>query len=326
MQVLSKTILDGGLRLPCRLAIFSRICDAVRLHHYFSYGMLVRQNPLFRINRLTHAVRYRPYKSYSAQVLSSFSACALVAISGLLLRSQSLLSAARSPNFEPIDPSIESSSVSTELIPIIVLLIMLLAAPAILAIVLALMKWFRSRKNDSQLCSSTKVSAHQVPAALVDQNSDLFAKEAAILADNIPVLVIPEICASIISNESDSVPHANLNDPFRSLNQRCSPSAAETNTDGCYITQIMTHSSESVSTFIESSGTLLLPDPDGALSNTRAAGGNAVFSSMFVPHRIAIAEESQHSSNTAAAGLGNSRTNFASTPVSAFLPDPDNCP
>jgi hypothetical protein len=324
MQVLSKTILDGGLRLSCRDAIFSRICDAVRLHHYFSSGMHVRQKPLSRINRLTHAVRYRPYKSYSAQVLSSFSACALVAICGLLLRSQSLLSAARSPNFDSIDPSIESSSVSTELIPIIVLLIMLLVAPAILAIVLALMKWFRSRTSDSQHLSSTEVSAHHAPSASVDPSLDLFANEAAILADNIPVQMIPEVCASIISNQSDSVPHVNLNDPFRSLNQRCSPSAAETNTDGRYITQPISHSSDSVSTFIESTGVLLLPDPDGASSNTSAAGGNAVFSSIFVPDRIAV--ESQYSSYTAAVGLGNSRTNFASSPVIAFLPDPDDCP
>jgi hypothetical protein len=127
------------------------------------------------------------------QLLSSFSACALVAICGLLLRSQSLLSAARSPNFEPLDPSKESSNVSAELLPIIVLLITLLAAPAVLAIILAFIKWFQSRKADSQLSSSTKVSADQAPLAVVEQYSDLCANEATDLAENIPVQLVPEV-------------------------------------------------------------------------------------------------------------------------------------
>jgi hypothetical protein len=71
------------------------------------------------------------------QVLSCSSAGALVAISGLLVRSQALVSGARSPNFEATNPSVESSHISTEILPVIILLIMLLMAPAIIAIILA---------------------------------------------------------------------------------------------------------------------------------------------------------------------------------------------
>ncbi len=77
------------------------------------------------------------------QVLSCSSAGVLVAMCGLLLRSQTLISGARSPNFETSDPNIESSDISTELVPVIVLLIFLLAAPAIVAISLASKSKFR---------------------------------------------------------------------------------------------------------------------------------------------------------------------------------------
>ncbi len=71
------------------------------------------------------------------QILSCSSAGFLVAICGLLLRSQALISGARSPNFETKDPSIESKSLSSDLTVSIVFLIMLLAGPAIVTIILA---------------------------------------------------------------------------------------------------------------------------------------------------------------------------------------------
>ena len=287
-----------------------------------------------RISRLTHGVRYRPYKSFSMQLLSSFSACALVAICGLLLRSQSLLSAARSPNFEANDPSSESSSVSTELIPIIVLLITLLAAPAVLAIILAIMKRFQSRKADSQLSSSTKVSADQAPPAVVEQHSDLCAKEATNLAQNFPVQLVPEVFSSVMSNESESVPHANPNDPFiRSMNWKCSPSAEEAKTwnapDELSSTQPTSQCSDGVLSILENSMTAVkgnsitprLPDPDGALSISCAA-----LPSFLVRERIEIAQKRQYLAEAVAAGLGGSKTIFASIPMPAFLPDPDDGP
>jgi hypothetical protein len=70
------------------------------------------------------------------QVLSCTSAVVLVAVCGLLLRSHALVSGARSPNFEASDPDIESSTVSSELFPIIVLIIVLLTVPTITAIIL----------------------------------------------------------------------------------------------------------------------------------------------------------------------------------------------
>ena len=103
------------------------------------------------------------------QVLSCSSAGVLVAISGLLLRSQALISGARSPNFETKDPSVESSDVSPELAPIIVLLIMLLSAPAIIAFLLGPMSRFkrsisslRENPNDSALGASVQVTGADV--------------------------------------------------------------------------------------------------------------------------------------------------------------------
>jgi hypothetical protein len=72
------------------------------------------------------------------QVLSCASAGVLVAVCGLLLRSQSLISGARSPNFEISDPGSESNGVSQELIPIIVILIGLISAPAFITIGIAI--------------------------------------------------------------------------------------------------------------------------------------------------------------------------------------------
>jgi len=72
------------------------------------------------------------------QVLSCASAGVLVAVCGLLLRSQALISGARSPNFELSDPGSESNGVSQELFPIIVILIGLISAPALITIGLAI--------------------------------------------------------------------------------------------------------------------------------------------------------------------------------------------
>jgi hypothetical protein len=82
------------------------------------------------------STRYRPYKSYLTQVLSCACAFCLLAIGGLLLRSQALLSASRSPNFKLSDPSTESDAISEELSPVIGLIIVMLISPAILAIIM----------------------------------------------------------------------------------------------------------------------------------------------------------------------------------------------
>lgn len=86
------------------------------------------------------------------QILSCSSAGFLVAICGLLLRSQALISGARSPNFETKDPSIESKALSSDLTVSIVFLIMLLAGPAIVTIILAskskIMALMRPRNQD----------------------------------------------------------------------------------------------------------------------------------------------------------------------------------
>ncbi len=103
-------------------------------------------------------------------MLSSFSACALIAICGLLLRSQTLLSAARSPNFEPIDPSIESTSVSKELIPVVVLLIVFLASPGILAIILSIIIRFHSKKAERQISENANFKKEHASAASVNQD------------------------------------------------------------------------------------------------------------------------------------------------------------
>jgi hypothetical protein len=71
------------------------------------------------------------------QILSCSSAGFLVAICGLLLRDQALISGARSPNFETKDPSMESKSLSSDLTVSIAFLIMLLAGPAVVTIILA---------------------------------------------------------------------------------------------------------------------------------------------------------------------------------------------
>jgi hypothetical protein len=94
------------------------------------------------------------------QALSCTSAVVLVAICGLLLRSHALVSGARSPNFDSSDPDIESSSVSSELFPIIVLLIALLTVPTITAIILAI----RSNSKFKKLAEEAKQKALELKA------------------------------------------------------------------------------------------------------------------------------------------------------------------
>jgi hypothetical protein len=72
------------------------------------------------------------------QVLSCSSAFCLLAICGLLLRSQALLSAARSPNYQKTNPNIENVGPSDELNIVIVLIIFLLVFPVFMVIILPL--------------------------------------------------------------------------------------------------------------------------------------------------------------------------------------------
>lgn len=87
------------------------------------------------------------------QILSCSSAGFLVAICGLLLRDQALISGARSPNFETKDPSMESKTLSSDLTVSIVFLIMLLSGPAVVIIILAskskIMALIRHKKHDN---------------------------------------------------------------------------------------------------------------------------------------------------------------------------------
>jgi len=110
----------------------------MHLHRHIGDGMPVSINLAITLRTAPSPspFRYRPYKSLAMQVLSCTCAGCLVAICGLLLRSQALVSAARSPNFEAYDPGLESSDVSDELLPIIIILVIFLAAPSFLAIFL----------------------------------------------------------------------------------------------------------------------------------------------------------------------------------------------
>jgi hypothetical protein len=70
------------------------------------------------------------------QVLSCSSAFCLLAISSLLLRSQALISAARSPNYKTSDPSAESTGISIELNIVIGLLVFFLVFPVFMVMIL----------------------------------------------------------------------------------------------------------------------------------------------------------------------------------------------
>lgn len=107
------------------------------------------------------------------QVLSCTSAVALVAICGLLLRSQALISAARSPNFEEGDPTKESDGISSDLFPIICMLILLLATPAVLSVLLAVLANSRVANTATEGSKITRDSSNgqmsgQLPCSSLD--------------------------------------------------------------------------------------------------------------------------------------------------------------
>lgn len=109
------------------------------------------------------------------QVLACASAGVLVAIAGVLLRSQVLLSSARSPNFDKKDPSVESDGISSDLLPIILLLIGLLAAPTAIAILFGIFAHSKFKKAAQQ------VQENVMKAAALAQESAL--KAAAIMQE-----------------------------------------------------------------------------------------------------------------------------------------------
>jgi hypothetical protein len=96
------------------------------------------------------------------QVLACASAGVLVAIAGVLLRSQVLLSAARSPNFEKQDPSVESDGISNDLLPVILLLIGLLAAPTAIAILFGIFAHSKFKKAAQQVQENVMKAAAMV--------------------------------------------------------------------------------------------------------------------------------------------------------------------
>jgi hypothetical protein len=100
------------------------------------------------------------------QVLSCSCAVVLVLICGLLLRSLVLISAARSPNFDTSNPSIERSSVSEELVPVVTLLIFLLTTPLILVIIMMIRQHLIAKKFaksvDEASATSKRMSSPQL--------------------------------------------------------------------------------------------------------------------------------------------------------------------
>jgi hypothetical protein len=82
--------------------------------------------------------RYRPYKSGFRQKLASVCVISLMALCALLLRTQSLLSSSRSANFDPDNPSKDSTVVfdkySPDLFGVIILTLCCLAFPLVFAV------------------------------------------------------------------------------------------------------------------------------------------------------------------------------------------------
>ena len=100
------------------------------------------------------------------QILSCSCAVVLVLICGLLLRSLVLISAARSPNFDTSNPSIERSSVSEELVPVVTLMIFLLTTPLILVIIMIIRQHLIAKKFaksvDEASAKSKRMSSPQL--------------------------------------------------------------------------------------------------------------------------------------------------------------------
>ena len=84
---------------------------------------------LTAISIFTALNRYMPYKNKFRQMLASACVVSLTAMCALLLRTQSLLSSSRSANFDPNDPSRDSSSISPDLVGVIVLTLLCLTLP-----------------------------------------------------------------------------------------------------------------------------------------------------------------------------------------------------
>jgi hypothetical protein len=82
--------------------------------------------------------RFRPYKSGFRQKLASVCVISLMALCALLLRTQSLLSSSRSANFDPDNPSKDSTVVfdkySPDLFGVIILTLCCLAFPLVFAV------------------------------------------------------------------------------------------------------------------------------------------------------------------------------------------------
>jgi hypothetical protein len=84
-----------------------------------------------------------------------------------------LISAARSPNFEKGDPSKESDGISSDLFPIICMLILLLATPAVLSVLLAVLANSRVANTATDGSKITRDSSNghmsgQLPCSSID--------------------------------------------------------------------------------------------------------------------------------------------------------------
>lgn len=162
------------------------------------------------------------------QALSCTSAVVLVAICGLLLRSHALVSGARSPNFDSSDPDVESSSVSSELFPIIVLLIALLTVPTVTVIILAIRSNSRFKKlaeelkklaeeakqKASELKTQAKITKRRVTHAFLGKEDDSFSREQRRISQSsaaprdVAIQLSSDVSFSVYTSTFQSVPSA----------------------------------------------------------------------------------------------------------------------
>ncbi len=173
---------------------------------------------------LTVPSRYRPYKSGSMQILSCSCAVVLVLICGLLLRSLVLISAARSPNFDTSNPSIERSSVSEELVPVVSLLIFLLTTPLILVIIMMLRQHLIAKKFAKSVDEASAKSKQMCSPQLSHSHSAI--------ESSYPVSFYQEIVAIDLTSETTEkhIPSSPINGASVSLSEnrlRWSPPFAE---------------------------------------------------------------------------------------------------
>ena len=155
------------------------------------------------------------------QALSCTSAVVLVAICGLLLRSHALVSGARSPNFDSSDPDVESSSVSSELFPIIVLLIALLTVPTVTVIILAIRSNSRFKKlaeeakqKALELKTQAKITKRRVTHAFLGKEDDSFSREQRRISQSsaaprdVAIQLSSDASFSVYTSTFQSVPSA----------------------------------------------------------------------------------------------------------------------